>query len=330
MRVLLWLGVSSLLTSCLLVTSLDGLEGPASGTAGVSGTAGTDLTTVGGSGSGGEPSDAPVTPVVFQDRRAVQGGGIPIGIALADADVYWVERMPVGILRAPKNGSAAPVHVDTLTDSLPMGLFDVAVDSTSIYWSTSSYIVRYKPRDSGSEATANDYFSAGVPTAYLALGEPGNLYATDYTPGGGGGNVIWGTLNTAQRAWMATTGPVTGIAWCANRLYWGLKQSNIAGAQVDGSNISPPNEGVVIDQISVSGVACDSEYIYWIDDNRVVRSKNISSGVLKDLYVYSPQPEDGIPTDSGVGDIAVDIDWIYFTQPATKRIYKLSKSILAR
>src|SRR5258706_9690707 len=145
MRIFLGLGALSLVAGgCLLVTSLDGLEGPPLAATG------------GGAGSGGAAVDAgspldgssmdsvdqdgaPQGAVIFIDRRPTKDGALkpcPKGIALTSNEVYWVEAQPgpVGILHAPKDGSGLPLHVDRPSDGL-LDPFDVGLDNTFLYWS---------------------------------------------------------------------------------------------------------------------------------------------------------------------------------------------------
>ncbi len=302
MRVLLWLGVSSLLTSCLLVTSLDGLEGPSSGTAGLSGTAGTD-TTVGGSsgaaGNGGQLGDASPQgpfPVIVDRPIAIYG------IAVTSTDLYWVEGPSGGVYRASTGGNGA----DAVRLVMTLNAFDVAVDDAYLYWTEGNSLWR-QARADGSAAMQ---WPGGGHTQYLAVGGLGRVYISNSFEG----NIV--VFNGVRSDALYLTEPqASGMAADGENIFWargapvGLRQGSATGSQ-------PFDLPPLTDVTRITGVAADATYVYWIEDNIRVKKLRRNPTTLPGTVCQAPQ-------EIGDGnDIVVDAEWVYFSEPANHRISK--------
>src|SRR4051812_8739666 len=185
MRVFLGLGALSLVAGgCLLVTSLDGLEGPPLGGAG-GGAAGANVDASMSDvafqndapidGASDATDGAPGGPIVFRDR---QKAGTLRGLTVDKDGVYWAETSPAtGILYAPKVGSTPPVHLEVQTDLLG-DVFDIGVDGVSLYWTDyKAGVVRYRPLTGGN--VAQTYFNGAGHAAYLAMADNSHVLLTD-------------------------------------------------------------------------------------------------------------------------------------------------------
>jgi hypothetical protein len=328
MRIFLGLGASSLLAAgCLLVTSLDGLEGPplpvtqeAGGAAGTGVDAGSppDSAYV----DAVEESVAPRGPVIFVDRRPTIDGApkpYPKGITLTANDVYWVEGQPgpIAILHAPKDGSLSPARADLLSDGLK-DPFDVGLDDVFLYWSDfTGNVVRRRPLDGVN--LASDYFAGARSAAYLAVGPNGTIYVTDYHPAFG--TVVLGPGNPTSLAVSVDTAPVAGIALCMNTIYWSWGQPSYIAAKSPPDNTTVEPQRMFVRASSsgaITGLACSGSDLYWIEDSLSIHWINTQTRTANDPLYTSD-------TDMGVGDIAVDDAFIYFTQPSLHMISKLAK-----
>jgi hypothetical protein len=329
MRIFLGLGAVSLVAvGCLLVNPLGRLEGPLEEAGGADGAGGAGGTT---SGSGGQVQDGsiaeasseadapPSGPVVFVDRRPKNDAApkpCPKGIALTATEVFWVEAQPgpVGILHAPKDGSMAPLHADRPSDDL-LDPFDLGLDDTYLYWSDfTGNVVRRRPL--ADTNLASDYFPGSRHTAYLAVGPNGSIFVTDYHAAFG--SVVLGPGNPSSIAVSVDAAPVAGIALCMNMLFWAWGQpSNIASkSPADNTTTEPQRMFLPAPGGAITGIACRGDELYWIQDNRMIQWINIQTKATNDPLYTSD-------TDMGVGDIAVDDDSLYFTQPDNHLISKL-------
>jgi hypothetical protein len=320
MRIFLGLGAASLLAAgCLLVTPLDGLEGPPlEGTGGAGGNVGTGgsagVAGAAGSGGGAAEDAASPSPILFQDRRM---GGTPRGIALSQQGVYWTETVPaVGIMYAPKDGLAPPAHVDVKTDNLSEP-FDVAVDDTNLYWTEYRQgTVQFKPLSG--VTSGNTYFNGAGHAAYLTMSANGHIYLTDAN------STIAAIVEGPPSLSVANSQkpPATGIAFCG-AAYWAWGQPSTIATPNMNSNVPTELYRPPVD-VTITGLACDGTNFYWIENGRSIR--------WIDMVKLVPQPPlftdtdvDAFEAGDNIGDIAVDLDWIYFTEPRNRFIYKLAK-----
>jgi hypothetical protein len=340
--------------SCLLFTSLDGLEGPPLDDASVEREAGgqgghdeadglldseppdaslteadapdTPPSEVDAADASDAPPDAaadadetgdgrPPEPILFQTTS-----GVPLGITTGPSDVYWTETSFPGLLRAPKNSQnpTSGVHVEALADNLG-DPFDVAVDDTYLYWTeqkTANTVWR-RPLHAGMDAGAKQsFFSGPGTTEYLAVG-PGFGYVTAASL-----NLIAvgpkGSLSTSDQLYPLQA-DVSGLAIVGDTLYWSIAAGDgsklVAGSTSSGT--APSTVAAVAG--TVSGVAADAKDIYWIADGRRVMGMNVVARQPQVLLYESD-------SDMGQGDIAIDGGRIYFTAPLAKAIFALPRS----
>ena len=321
MRIFLGLVAASLYAAgCLLATSLDGLEGPPqSGASGASGAGGTDIADAEArdgpsDGDGSSPDVFAAGPVLFRDRK---NGGSPRGITLSRDGVYWAEAAPnVGILYAPKVGATTPVHLEAQSD-LVRDVFDVGVDDVSLYWTEySANVVRSRPLLGGNSAA--NYFTGAGHAAYLAMADNGHLLLTDYNTTIAA--VVYGPTSIAVANDQKP--PASGIAYCSSVVYWAYGQPSYIATSDPMGNARNNRYYTPPDAVTITGLACDDTNLYWIANNRSIQWIDLVEKLANPpLYTADVAFESG----DNVGDIAVDADWIYFTEPQTRAISKLAK-----
>jgi hypothetical protein len=321
---LVWIAIVALFaSSCLLTTSLDGLEGPPlepdAGAGGASGTGGG-----GGAGGSGGVSDAGAIDAPLTDAAAdgsakgpfavAPTGAVVLGIAEHGGDVFWVQGdTGAGIVRAPKLGGGSS-YVQVTPDA-----FDVAVDDNDVYWSTGSGNQVFKKR-LGSDASASELvFSGAGQTLYLAAGSGARLYAT------GNDTIAVGPhadAGTSDALYLSRIG-AAGIAVSGANLFWSDDTGIVRGAD-DGQTMQSiyragPGE--------IRGIATDGQDVYWMARDGALRAISLTDpGAGPPREVCRTDPEtamDGGPR--AAADVAVDDQWVYFAEPAKRRISKCLK-----
>jgi hypothetical protein len=331
MRILVWLGAWSVLTlGCRLIVPIEGLAGTepstsdgGSGGRGGGGAGGSDA---GGRSGGdaeadrgdGKPIDAPADAPRNPPTVVIRGAAPITGITVNATDLYWVEGG--NVFRAPKESQGGTgIGIDNGRTA-----FDVAVDANFIYWSNDIMImheVRKKPI-SNPPVTPDHVFTPGAPrTRYLAVGEEGQVFATDP-----------GSINSSTRVGVpngniySSQTEASGIAVVGNDLYWGYggAMHGVRKGSIDG--LIPQSEVVFTDlQGVVTGIATDGEDMYWIEDNRRVRRtrlKVMTGSISEVCSEPDAAPDGGFGPDS---DLAVDDQWVYFSEPNLMRISKCAK-----
>lgn len=245
----------------------------------------------------------------------------PRGIALYATEVCWVGgQAPRGLFCAPKTGGdAGASRIDTPADGVFLtDAYDLALDDSYVYWSDGSgnRVIR-KPRQDGGPAA--EYFSGDIRVSFLALdGE--QVWATDFldSPEAGAGNVVVGPTDggtTSTEVYPNPDGP-TGVAVAAGIVYWGrARRSTLAFGPVAGNVI--PTE-VTSPGGMVAGVAVDAaQTVYFLAGGQQVFRLPSTSNTAQSMYVES--------TVFGVGDVAVDDSFVYWTEPDLGKIMRMPK-----
>ena len=300
--------------SCLLTTSLDGLEGPP--------LAPDAANPEGGSLDGGatdriaaDGSDGAVREPIF----VAASGPVVRGLAEHGADVYWVQGgAGAGIARAPKSGGEA-VFVQMTADA-----FDVAADDNNVYWSTGAMNEVFR-KASGSTTPGAFLFSGAGETLYLAIGASGLVYAT-------GRDVVVagprGDAGTSLVHYPMQTGSA-GIATSGSDIFW----SGATGIMRGNESGQPEQLVYGIAPGAVAGIASDGQEIFWIAPDGTVRAlafDNPAPPPPREVCRASIAVSDGGARPDGsdvaaVLDVAVDDAWVYFAEPPRLRISKCAK-----
>jgi hypothetical protein len=350
--------IAALAPSCLLVTSLNGLEGPllvedaGQGTmeaeAGPGSDGGeaseveadagfVDLTDAGApeadapsDGPGAGDADAEGSFDAHDAGDAAPYGlilfqktsGVPLGIAVGPTDVYWTETNQHGLLRAPKTATSptSGVHVEKLADELG-DPFDVAVDDAYIYWTEQGVTANTVWRRflvPAPDAGAKESYFPGPGATEYLAVGPGHGYVTARSLH----QIVGGPRGccTSDQLYPLEYG-VSGIALVGDVLYWSVPASagsNLMAGAAAGGTSPSP---VAMVEGAVTGVAADRKGIYWISDRRRVMGMNIVARQPQVLLYESA-------VDLGAGDIAIDDDRIYFTAPLLKAVFALPRKEL--
>lgn len=349
--------------SCLLTTSLDGLEGSsvstddggsdsgapdrsdagdeagaeggydANGESGLDGEVGVDVIDAGDSrddatindgsddiADGAMVDGAPRVPTVV-----VRTGDALRGIAEHGDEIFWVQGS--GIVRAPKAPDAGQLtFVDTVGNA-----FDVAVDNDYVYWSTGSgplgNEVYRKPLGSTTPAGPAFFPGAGE-TLYLAVGNAGRVYVTGAKAITVAPRVDGGFSEAIYREQSGAAGIATDGRYLVWSLDSGIVRGGLAGPPPEPGSVYPGMPG------EVAGIGMDGEEVFWIGGDGVVRASPILSPLpptpreVCRRVEFADAEVDARPDGASAAtfaDVAVDDQWVYFTEPALRRISKCSK-----
>jgi hypothetical protein len=280
-----------------------------------------DASSSGGDAAGSSESGVPDSSVLDGSIAVPLYCGLtqPLGITLLDTRVCWVGNVsPRGLFCAPAaDGGATPVEIDIPSDeTLLENAFDLLFDATNIYWSNgenNQVVVR-----SQMGGQAQEYFSGGGRVSFLSFQSPGDsssIWATDFEDGGSSGEVIVGPSpgGTSSNAIYTGQPGAAGVAVYNENVYWGTPSGLAFGPVTGGANISTiacaspqPVAGVAVDVAGVVYFLAGSLYRYEI-------------GAAGATVVY---PETQAP---GAGDVAVDTQYVYFSEPALGCIIRVTK-----
>jgi hypothetical protein len=245
-------------------------------------------------------------------------GGTLRGLAEHGADLFWVQaETSPGIARIAKLGGD-PVFVHPAAQA-----FDVAADDTYVYWSTGSGNEVWRKAAAG--GTPELLFPGAGETLYIARSPDGRIYVT------GADSIVAGPradAGTSDALYLFQT-RATGIAVNGSDLFWSFAAGIARGASGATSPAAPLYRGTPGEVLSV---ATDGRDVYWIDATGVVRALALldpSGAPPREICRAAGSSEGGIAADGGarwdVADVAVDAEWIYFTDPASSTINKCKK-----
>jgi hypothetical protein len=266
--------------------------------------------------------DAPSTETSVGDSGTpvVLYGGLfnPLGITLFGGDVCWVGgNTPKGLYCGPAAGADAGSirRIDTTGDmSFLVDAIDLALDGTYLYWSdgAQNQVVR-RPLDGGAAA---QYFTGPGHVSFIAL-DGTDVWATDYFASAkpSDGTVIVGPAMGPTSTVIYQFQPgASGVAVQGGTVYWGLARGDaLAYGPLAGNTTATlvPVNG------AVGGVAVDAQNtVFFLGGQSVYRVRNLS-GQAETIYSAT--------APFGLGDIAVDDSWIYWTEPDLGQIVRLHK-----
>jgi hypothetical protein len=243
---------------------------------------------------GGDATDGASGDGVAAAAVVASGQSAPMGIWVSGGGLFWVTGRPmVGLWRSSKS-DPRPERVDVAADNVA-DPFDIATDSSSIYWSDSGQVFK-KPIGGGPRQAI-----LSAPATYLAV--DGELYFV------AGGMVISsrGTLYGEQD-------PLAGLAARTSTLYW----ARVATAELVRA---PTTRGTVQVLLRMagrpSGVAVDRTHLYWIADGRRLMRAPVGGGPSTVLY-QAAQP-------FGAGDVAEDETHVYWSERDAGLLRRLVK-----
>jgi hypothetical protein len=324
MRVLAWFGTLAVFsTGCAWLISFDGLSDGTSSSSPIL--------------PDGGPEDAPDAPepgvtTVRSSQQTLRG------IAVGGDYLYWVEGTPPavpggtggwGVYRAPRSdaaGTVKPIYVGA-------DIYDVATNATHVFWTDGGNVQRWNP---SSDVIEPMYFPAGASPRFLSVDGLGRVFVVI-------GDSAIATGPCATTATCLDTGPVagmpgivafsslmgvSGIALGAGRVFWG--QSAPAGV-TSGDPVSRNTQPVDFERPApkpVSGVAMDGVEVFWMaGDHSILAAPAVGLSGTGPRLVCDDAENLGI--DGGFGqyaDLAVDQEWVYFSEPSVGLIRRCKKS----
>jgi hypothetical protein len=282
-----------------------------------------DASSSGGDAAGSSESGVPDSSVLDASIAVPLYCGLtqPLGITLFDTNVCWVGNVnPRGLFCAPTAGGGTPVHIDIASDeALLANAFDLLFDATNVYWSNgenNQVVVR-----SQVGGQAQEYFSGGGRVSFLSFQSPGDsssIWATDYDPSGGSlGEVIVGPNpgGTSSSAIYNGQPGAAGVAvYNGTNVYWGTPSGIAFGPLTGGANMSTI---ACASPQPVAGVAVDGEgVVYFLAGSSLYRYE---IGAASAMVVYQETQ------DPGAGDVAVDAQYVYFSEPALNCIIRVTR-----
>jgi hypothetical protein len=268
--------------------------------------------------SGAPESSVPDGPAVAQ--KLYCNLTRPRGIALANNDVCWVgDETPRAMYCAPADGSGRPAHFDVQSDAtLLQDAFDLLFDATNVYWSNgANNQVVTRPQSGGQP---QQYFTGGGRISFLAAGVAGTIWASDFPDpfdanSSSSGEVIVGPSGggTSSNAIYTGQTEAAGVAMFNGNVYWGMP-NGLAFGPVTGNatitTITPP-------EMPVAGVAVDSAGVVYFVAGQSLYS--YVTGATTVTFVY------GETQPFGAGDVAVDDQHVYFSEPEAGCIMRIAK-----
>jgi hypothetical protein len=345
-----WVGFVVMSTvSCLLTTPLEGLVGPPLSTddggitdGGVPGDDGetdssradvSDVDVDSGNADRGSDDGGHIdTPILDGDGGSLgpiviaRVRGVPRGIAEYGAYVYWVQtEFNTGIARILKDGTTSMSEFVDMTANA----FDVGVDDEYLYWSTGTNGEVYRKSIVQGGSSGAFYFSGAAGAFYLAMGPGGRIYLTGLNVVAVGPRPDAGISD----ALYAMQAGAAGIAMYGDQLFWSTDMGIVRGSE-RGQGADPSRPVYSGMPGEVSGIATDGQDVYWIGSDGAVRAiSRVPNAMAREVCRASTETSDaesdarpdgdgGNPTRA---DVAVDEQWVYFTEPAVQQISKCRK-----
>jgi hypothetical protein len=246
----------------------------------------------------------------------------PRGVTLSpEGNICWVGEGKLaswGLFCAPVSGGTPQdiTEIDQPGDAvLLQDAFDLLLDTNYVYWSNGSgnEVVR-RPRAGG---PAKQYFSGGDGVSFLAFGVGATIWATDFVdpPATSSGELVVGPMANSSSSNAIYTGQLgaAGVAFLAPAtILWGTSDALNSGPLT--GNVTPRN--IVSPQTPVGGVAVDSQgTAYFLAGNRAVY--RVDTGAPKLIFQEN--------SAFGTGDVAVDSQRVYFSEPDNGLIMSIPK-----
>lgn len=322
MRRVLVLACGAVLGGCSLLTNFsgidDGVRGAGDGSdAGVGSEGGPYVTQDGSSVVEGGPQvdaapladdcDAGACVAILAHDRT------PLGIAVQGDWVYWVETGAPSLWRADRRTGVAS-RID-LADDAVHDPFDVAVEDDTLYW-TEREPPRIASRPLAGGARVNLGSTGATALAFLAV-SGGTAFATDFIASKPTSGNVYTATNAAGGLWVNQPSVVAGIAIHFDDVTWNLANSGNLAILKSPKSSTPDPVYVGYPQGSTSGLAFDGLYAFVVEDQHELVRIDITTGTRTEIFDFGEA--------IGNGDVAVDAQYIYVTEPARGVIARLRR-----
>jgi len=234
----------------------------------------------------------------------------PRGITLFNGQICWVgDLKPQGLFCAPVSGGtpASIVRIDDRVIDAPFLLdaFDLLLDATYVYWSNGQNNQAIRMQRGG---RPQQYFTGGGRVSFLAFGNAATVWATDFAdpPSSGAGEIIVGPsgAGTASNAIYTAEVGASGVAVYRGNVYWGNSSGLNFGPLAGNARINR----IMSPERPVGGVAVDAQgTAYFLAGNRSLY--RYATGAAAPTFMYAET------SAFGTGDVAVDDQSVYFSEP---------------
>lgn len=264
-------------------------------------------------------ADSSVVTVLASGQR------MPLGIAVDDQFVYWANAIeewpppdePGTVMRVSVDGGSV---VELAQD--PTQPLRVALDHDSVYWISSGGRIGKVLKNGG----ASEVLFEGSHFRSIASDDE-HVYAGQPMPGAGalvrvklmGGEAE--TLTDAEGTWAASV-----LAVDAGSIYWS-QSSRERLMTASKTSMAPstfygaPAEDVP-DQRTIAGITTDEHNVYWA----VWRTCGVDEGAIVSAAKIGGEPQVLVSgPDLCTANLAVDDEWVYWTEPMAGRVMKVSK-----
>jgi hypothetical protein len=233
----------------------------------------------------------------------------PRGITLFNGQICWVgDLKPQGLFCAPASGgtSANIVRIDDRVIDAPflLDVFDLLLDANYVYWSNGQNNQAIRMQRGGQP---EQYFTGGGRVSFLAFGNAATIWATDFAdpPSIGAGEIIVGPSGgTSSNAIYTAEVGASGVAVYGGNVYWGNSVGLNFGPLAGNARINR----IMSPERPVGGVAVDAQgTAYFLAGNRSLY--RYATGAAVPTFMY------GETSAFGTGDVAVDDQSVYFSEP---------------
>jgi hypothetical protein len=241
----------------------------------------------------------------------------PTGIAVNSGYVYWVNAGSNSIYRVETSGGT-PTRVDTPSDAVS-GPFDVAVNGTTLYWTErANALIASRPLAGGVRTNLPTPQGAAA-LAFLAL-DGDTVYVSDYILATTVQGYLYDVTATDAGVFSVQPNTVSGVSVFAGTVlfaqatYGAILEATPPSSTSQYVGYSASDSGI---PQPIAGIACDGQSVFFLQGQQSLQSVSLSGGSRK-LIVE-------LGSDVGVGDVAVDGEYVYWTEPSLGNLRRTAK-----
>lgn len=239
-----------------------------------------------------------------------QGRGRPLGIAVAGDFVYWVETDTASLWRADRQTGEAS-RIDQPADAVE-DPFDIAVDGPTLYWT------ERRPARIGSRPLAGgprvDLAATGATAlAFLAVAK-GTAFASDFVASKPTTGHVYTATKVSGGLWVDQPSVVAGVGVQFDLVTWTQAPT---GALLQSPTASASAVYVGYPVGATSGLGFDGRHAFVVEDERKLVRVDTTDGARVEVFDFA--------ANIGDGDVAVDAQYVYVTEPARGIIERVKR-----